>query len=130
MYFENFTMYRETRGRFWGSLVSTLFPKTKTTPRVGIEYKNVQKKVFSQEMQKQCHICSGKGCNMYLSTVVYNVMKNIFFKIFIPDENIAIHNECCFRWTVPLISQLIWILFGPFWQCGLTLISFSAWIYK
>ena len=40
-------------------------------------------------------------CNMYLSTIVYNVPKAIS-NISIPDENIAIQNECCFRWAVPL----------------------------
>ena len=32
-YFENFTMYRKTQERFWGSHISKPFPKTKTKIR-------------------------------------------------------------------------------------------------
>ena len=40
-----------------------------------------KKKVFSPKTLKQCHmtkICSGKSCNRYHTTVVYNVLKSNF----------------------------------------------------
>ena len=51
------------------------------TSRLGVESRFVKKKVFSPQTLKQCHmtkICSGKGCNRYHTTVVYNVLKSNF----------------------------------------------------
>ena len=65
---------------------------------------NCKKKVFSPKTLKQCHmtkIYSGKGaiCTIQLlSTTCWKATLNIF----IPDENITIWYECCFRWAVPL----------------------------
>ena len=44
------------------------------------------------------------GTIQLLPTTCWKVILNIF----IPDENIAIQYECCFRWAVPLMLMIIY----------------------
>ena len=71
------------------------------TPRLGFKSKNVRKFFFPKTL-KQCHmvkICSRKiDIFQLLSTMSWKAIVNIF----IPDENITIQSECCFRWAEPL----------------------------
>ena len=69
---------------------------------LGIESQNVKEKCFPPKHYKAMYIlnkiCSGKRCNRYLSTVVFNVLKSNFEYIH-SILNIAIQNECYFRWA-------------------------------
>ena len=80
-YFENFTLYRKKVLRIAYIQTISKNKNENQTSRLGVESRFVKKKLFSPKTLKQCHmtkICSGKRCNRYHTTVVYNVLKSNF----------------------------------------------------